>query len=368
MRENQIAFPCGLMPFHNDIYDECHYRYTWGYINNKGVVAIKPQFEYATNFAECGLASVTSNGKKGYIDINGEFAIPPQFQFAFKFRANNLAHVCKDGEDFYIDMQGNRVSECDDDEENESVLRLKEIEKDGKSGAINDKGEIVITPLFDKVWANSEGTPVMVSLDKKKGYIDLQGNIVIELKYDYKDAMTFDSCGLAAVAVNDKWGFIDQKGDFVVSPQFDNVYSFRNGFAPVILNHKWGYIDSKGKLVISPQFNSGSGFYKDGLAIVWIDKKCGYINTSGTFVIKPEYTDANGFQNGLAAVKKGRKCGYINQNGEIVIPLQFSNAGGFSKDGYAVVRIKEGYGLIDRVGEWVIAPHCGGLNTSDFFE
>lgn len=359
MQENQIAFPCGLMPFKKDG--------KWGYLNNKGVVVILPQFEYATDFADCGLASVKANGKGGYINVNGEFVIPPQFKWAFAFKANGLAHVEKDGEEFYIDIQGNRMPDSTVEEEAGAGLGLRKYRKDGKSGAVNSKGKIVIPPIFDEVWTQSEGTPILVSLNKKKGYVDLQGNIVIELKYDYKHAMPFSSCGLTTITENDKVGFINQKGEWILLPQFDFAYFFCEGFCSVILNKKWGYVDSSGKLAIPPQFGNGSNF-RGGLAIVSMDKQYGYIDTSGIFVILPQFTDAYFFQNGLAAVKKGRKCGYIDRNGNVAIPLRFLNVGGFSKDGYAVVKTKEGYGLINKAGEWIVQPPCEGLLINDFFE
>jgi hypothetical protein len=359
MQENQIAFPCGLLPFKKDG--------KWGYLNNKGVVVILPQFEYATDFADCGLASVKINEKRGYININGEFVISPQFKWAFTFKANGLAHVQKDGEIYYIDLQGNQISEGTVDEEMDSDLGLRKYRKDGKTGAVNSKGEIVIPPIFDEVWTQSEGIPILVSIDKKKGYVDLQGNIIIELKYDYENAMPFGSCGLTTIKENDKVGFINQKGEWVLLPQFDFAYFFCEGLCSVILNKKWGYVDSSGKLAIPPQFDNGSNF-RGGLAIVSKDKQCGYIDTTGTLVIPPQFTDSYFFQNGLAAVKKGRKCGYIDRFGNVVIPLQFLNVGGFSKDGYAVVRKKEGFGLIDKAGEWIVPPPCDGLLINDFFE
>jgi hypothetical protein len=268
----------------------------WGYRNPAGEIAIVPQFSYATDFAACGLASVTVDGKKGYINTAGGFVIPPQFQLAFAFRESNVASVRQNDENFFIDTTGARLPDGAVEEEPDNIrLGLREIRQNGKQGCVNCAGDIAIPPIFDQVWtqwAISEEIPVLVSLDKKKGYVDLRGNIVIELKYDYEDAMPFAECGLASIREDGKWGLIDATGRFVLLPRFDFMYSYCNGFFPVIENEKWGYLDGAGRVVIEPQFASGSSFGRDGLAIASVEQKEGYIDASGSFVIPEQFTDA----------------------------------------------------------------------------
>jgi hypothetical protein len=56
--------------------------------------------------------------------------------------------------------------------------------------------------------------------------------------------------GLAAVKINEKWGYIDKTGNFVISPEFDDARSFsvsktipkEAGLALVNAGGKWGYI------------------------------------------------------------------------------------------------------------------------------
>ena len=59
------------------------------------------------------------------------------------------------------------------------------------------------------------------------------------------------------IAQDDKYGWIDREGAYVINPQFEGAYPF-NGkkLAPVIIgdSDKWGYIDEKGLIKINPQF------------------------------------------------------------------------------------------------------------------
>ena len=48
--------------------------------------------------------------------------------------------------------------------------------------------------------------------------------------------------GLAMVALNEKWGFVDKSGKVVVPLKYDWVGDFSEGLAAVTLNGKWGFI------------------------------------------------------------------------------------------------------------------------------
>ena len=65
-------------------------------------------------------------------------------------------------------------------------------------------------------------------------------------KYDE----TRDFCdGFAAVKRNDKWGFVNEKGEEIVPCKYDFVCDFSEGFAPVLLvgstifDVKWGFVN-----------------------------------------------------------------------------------------------------------------------------
>ena len=76
----------------------------YGYVDKKGSIVIKPQFEYAGNFSN-NLASVRIDGTAGYIDTAGVLIIPPIYQWAGTF-SEGLAGVKKDGKFGFIDNRG----------------------------------------------------------------------------------------------------------------------------------------------------------------------------------------------------------------------------------------------------------------------
>src|SRR5882724_1898371 len=71
---------------------------------------------------------------------------------------------------------------------------------------------------------------------------------------------------LLPIDENGKCGYIDQTGSVVISPRFDQCWSFSEGLAGVELQHKLGFIDETGSLVVRPQFPWYPQYFKEGFA------------------------------------------------------------------------------------------------------
>ena len=136
---------------------------------------------------EPGLFPAQEGGKFGYIDSRGRMAIKPEFDWAFGF-SNGLA---------LVNIGGIR---------NEMGFVIG-----GKWGYIDQRGRVVINPRYDDAKEFSEGLALVNLGGKpnelgllsggKRGYIDRKGELVIEAKYE--DARSFSE-GLALVRVDDR--------------------------------------------------------------------------------------------------------------------------------------------------------------------
>ncbi|MCK5371155.1 MAG: WG repeat-containing protein, partial [Cyclobacteriaceae bacterium] len=79
----------------------------YGFINQKGDIAIKAEYDDANYFKE-GLAAVMKNDNWGYINQTGEFVIEQRFDAAFPF-SNNFAVVKSGGKFGLINKNGDWV-------------------------------------------------------------------------------------------------------------------------------------------------------------------------------------------------------------------------------------------------------------------
>ena len=99
---------------------------------------------------------------------------------------------------------------------------------------------------FDCVCEFNEGFAA-VQKDGKWGYINTKGEQIVECKFD--DAYYFNE-GFARVKKDGKWGYINTKGEQIIECKFDDACDFSEGFARVKKDGKWGYINTKGCSVI----------------------------------------------------------------------------------------------------------------------
>ena len=181
------------------------------------------------------------------------------------------------------------------------------------------------------------------------GFIDEQGKVVIEPKFD---AVGTSRESITAVSQNGKWGWIDQKGSFI-DAQLPGSVEFHEGLAAFKRDGKAGFIDVTGKVVIEPQWDEARDF-SESLAAVKQNGLVGFIDKSGKPVIKPHWEMVDDFHDVLAAVKENGKCGFIDKTGKVVIKTEWDDAMVF-RDGYAVVsRGNNKWGAIDKQGKLVI--------------
>ena len=143
--------------------------------------------------------------------------------------------------------------------------------------------------------------------------------------------------------LNDKFGFIDTLGNWIIVPQFDDASVFNEGFASVCKNDSCFYINKEGNKISDHYFEEAEN-YKNGIAIVKKENIYLLINRSGQFISKG-YEDINEVSEKLFVCKSNNLYGAINLKGEIIIPFIYSKLGNF-KNNYAYY-LSNQYGLAD---------------------
>ena len=124
-----------------------------------------------------------------------------------------------------------------------------------------------------------------VELNKKRNFIDTNGNLLYKQWFDWID--NFNEDGTSRVSLNNKWNLIDINGNFLSQQWFDYIRDFKNGIAEVKLNHKWNLIDTNGKLVSQQWFDYLCNFNKnDGISQVMLNNKYNFIDVNGNLLSK----------------------------------------------------------------------------------
>lgn len=301
-----------------------------GYIDKTGEFVIEPQFDLCQNFSG-GIApflqkssSFTWGKKWGYIDRQGRVIVEPQFDIVGAFEGD-MAKVQVIGE---LDDDGNTIGPEGINIVNRSGhlllsrLTLHEdfcefweglaiVRLNGKWGAINSEGEIVIEPKYDKLRGYSEGYGTYTLRDQE-GYIRSDGTEIAPPPFEGFDVF---SEGLAAVWTNGKFGFVNEDYELVIETQFDMVGNFSEGRAAVYPNGKCGvgncgYINRQGELVIPCDYQYGDPFIGGAARVILcIEGKDyeGHINREGEWISPPVFSLVGPFSEGIAWVEVGQK-------------------------------------------------------------
>ncbi|WP_320168188.1 WG repeat-containing protein [Mangrovibacterium marinum] len=288
---------------------------TYGFLDEKGEVAIELKYEYAESFSE-ELAAVKYGGKWGYINTGGQMVIPCSFNSAENFK-NGLAKI--DGNNF-INKKGQIVAHSKLDW-SEGLLCVDE---NWRYGYIGKNGKLVIPCKFDYAKSFSEGLAA-VNKDSHWGFIDKHGKMIVELKYgvvhDFKE-------GFAGVRKED-WGFINRNGELLVDCIFNFVASFHEGLAAVCIKEgekfKWGFIDINGEITIPCIYDDVISSFTDGIARVRYNNNENYINRKGEFIISIDYPSVCEIDKGLIPVRNDdNHWAFFDKTGRELTPFIFS--------------------------------------------
>jgi len=204
---------------------------------------------------------------------------------------------------------------------------------------------------------------------------------------------------------DDEYGFINLKGEWVISPRYANVEPFYEGVAKVIdedgdiyfidtkgeelfklrednfywdevsnmcnglilaLNddEDWEYMDKDGDVVLSFDYEDYECYPFHGkYAIVYDEDKdaAGLIDKKGNFVIEPEFEEIGYLSAGIAYFEDDDSHGFIDKRGKKIIQTSYDTD--FEFDYYSLtdpslIAFEENglYGFMDRHGKVKIEP------------
>lgn len=327
-----------------------------------------------------------SEKREGLIDKNGKELLPIKYHVQpFSegyFAIRDIEKDCG----AYLDRAGNRkdiegtyfVSSF---KEGFAHFAVRNSELRGiQFGLIDKNFNQILEAKYDLIQDFREGfASFRVGRELAKwGYLNKEGKVVIEPKFDYAGAF---QDGRAIVREKESDGMIDTSGAYVVRPEYvaierltKNFYAFNvGGKVPGrVVGGKWGFLDAEGKIVVEAKFNqiAWNDKYEYGYVPVSLVKEDGFeywgmIDAEGREVIPVKYNSIRGFREGLAIVSEGRpsesnsRYGAIDKSGNLVLETSCEHLESF-RHGIAVYaepkKLASGetvskYGLMNKKGK-----------------
>ena len=206
----------------------------------------------------------------------------------------------------------------------------------GKSYAVIDlNGNVIIEPKYDNIEYLPNSGDFLVQSNNKVGIISSKKETKIQLLYDSLELVDSDS-GLYIAKKDNKYGVIDSKGNIKVYIEYDqigidnskfeqnnikNKYLLDNGMIPARKDKYWGAFDKNGKVILNFEYDSFgyiASSNKDAINLLLIpnynmmvvcqNKKYALVNSSGKTIIQPILDDV------YMTINSGKKYYYMNFN------------------------------------------------------
>ncbi|MBN2735420.1 MAG: WG repeat-containing protein [Spirochaetales bacterium] len=161
-------------------------------------------------------------------------------------------------------------------------------------------------------------------------------------------------------------GYINNKNEIVIKPQFDEAGFFYDGLAKIKKDGKWGLLNINGNTNYF-SFEILDDF-SEGYAIAKTKDGVGFIDKNGKIVING-YQSAKSFVNGIACVQTAKGWTYITTENKLLFSKFYTDCFPFY-EGIAVVKIDVPnnsplYGVIDKTGKYILEPKYVFMN--DYF-
>ena len=283
-----------------------------------------PDFPYKSileeqrKFINKSMLPIKKNSKYGFIDNKGEIIINPKYEFVGEFKCG-LA-IC-----------ANSI----------------------KVGYINKKGEEIIPFVYDEGFDFIDGIAVVDS-SNLLGIIDIHNEKILPFEYD--EIIRFSN-NFFIIKKNEVVNIINSHGDNVFNLKFDDIKVLEN-FLSCSVNGKYGLIDSSMMIKTDFIYDEIKRLKKDKF-IIQEKGKYGIIDINGKELIKAKYNYLGSSDGEMILFLKNKKYGYLNQQLKVQIKANYKTYNKaienyFFKGKYAISRLKNKYGLLDKMGNMIL--------------
>lgn len=233
----------------------------WGYINVRGDCVIDFKYDSVSPFSG-HYAIVKEDERYGVIDLIGRvvldsthdlITVSPDGLFCLlKNNVWNCIDIHTKAETGYIfsDTSGFSEGAC-----------AVSIFQNGQDffGHIDRTFSYIVKPAYESAHRASNGR--LIAYDQEINcyqVFSLDGRILFQLNYE---SVGHYSEGLASVMLDHcKYGFVDLAGNLAIDLKFEMTLSFTEGLCPCYFNGHCGFIDCTGTFIVQPIYNGSSRF------------------------------------------------------------------------------------------------------------
>lgn len=293
----------------------------------------------SNNLVSTSYFLINENNKWGVIDNNAKIIIEPTYSEAIIipnkkqdiFICTNNANY-EDGtyETKVLNAKGKelftqyeKVQALENYDENNNLWYEENVllvEKDGKYGLINFKGNEILEPEYEKIYTlKGVENSIITEKDGKKGLVSHLGQVLVENKYEEIKSLG-ENTKAYIVKLDDKYGvegILDCKYEEIKELDNKSVFCVKE-------DENYKVINTEGESVFTEKFDSIETIKDNIIVYKYKDNYCAY-NIKNNTKLNNTYKTLKYTANNLFIFRTDNNYGIIDINGEIKIKDEYSN-------------------------------------------
>jgi len=359
-------------------------------------VYIKPEFQ-SIHTDGTSRINVMKNGKYGLIDYKGNYVIPAEFDEVLYESLSTGFKARKNGKYGWLKMDGSDLIPFVYDKletfygDKSSFTKATQNDKIGVISVAQNK---TIVPIeFDEVYEYYDRN-FLVKIGDKVGLIDVDGNYVTEIDYDFIKRSFTENSQVLFPSRNGLYSLVDKDGKLKYKDEIKSFSYILNDNYQILAYHsnlpqiaienakgKFGVLNEQSGEIEIPmiydeiiqKFDSEKSMY----FIVRKGKSVGVINQNNETIVPFNYSSIDFFNAGYNAenekkisfvAQKGKKMGVINLLNETLIPFEYKEISKISQTGLFKAKKDKSFVILNEINQKITQNEFDEVANFEFFD
>ena len=332
----------------------------YGLYEISGKELIRPQYNYITpgynnEIFITGNKIIEKNGKEkirfGVANSKNASVVPLEFKeikhtrfrtFAVKGEDNYWKFYNADGKEM---LGKDYLAVNDFDERSATVLTSR------GWAIVAPDGKYLTEGFYRKIIKKSANIYELLAFPHIK-VTDNKHNIIFSTQYA---GLNFANEKLFIFNKDDKYGLLNEKGEVLIDNKYDDIQPFKNGLSVIKDKNRFGAINLKQQLILQPVYEKIIIDSANGLLKTFENNHCQVFNRWGKAVTPVQYEEIKVQRYAMMLARQGKQWFLQNSDGKIIGNNSYDYVNDF-QDLHAIAIWKNGAGLIDTKGNWVVEP------------
>ena len=246
---------------------------------------VDKKYKYCKPFGDtCAIAVRVVDGHVNYglVDKKSNDILPPIFSRLehienelYKFKINDLYGLVTSKGNIILQNKYNGIGKFEDNLACVQVIVPSDDRYEQKKlyGYVDSSGNEILPPSYEFIGKRNNKYSVVMKNNLWGIFCVENHHLKIIPNAAFLEPCMDNLCKINVGGIYDKgskkttgglWGYVSVDGQIVIEPTYEQAYGFSEGMAAVKLNEKWGFINSEGIFVVPCEYDEVEASFKEG--------------------------------------------------------------------------------------------------------